>query len=759
MSRWLALALATWLAVCALPPARAQDQSITQDANPEQPAVEPSAVEAVEARAREVAAELQRVKDQIAAAGEPIAEHQRQVQDMLERVGLVLNEQLATHQQIRESQEALAGLQQSLTEFRLSGPAERPPYSVLQLDAIRNELQTLRGRAETLDAGITAATQAKEEARATLAQKESARRRAKEVQEANTAETGAGELAQALRLAELESRLATEQLGLRGLDIERQRVLKESFEAKLALLGERDAWISRETTFSDDDLRSKLIELEAKEEQLREQLDLAQRRLPWLESQWLDARRRLETETGAHDVLAEEVAARRLSFLLRQREVAILSKRLQRLGRLKDVWKNRFAVWQPSTDRAELSKWNEESRAFLEELDSEYSLQDLELRDLAQDLVSLQGRLEALTPEQADAARWIRDQIQRTNELDQLLESNVASINSARLVAERLLSDIGGRIKTVKWRERIADIWRTAVSAWRFEITSVDDRAITVGKIIIGLSLLVLGFFAARLISGWLGRKLLPRLGMNEGAAAAIRSIVFYILIVSFVFIALRAINVPLTAFTILGGAVAIGVGFGSQNIMNNFMSGLILLVERPVRVGDLIQIGDLYGVVQHLGARSTRVLTGDNVEIVVPNSSFLENNVVNWTLSETKVRIFVSVGVTYGSPTREVSRLLLKAVEEHGRTLKSPAPVVLFTEFGDNSLNFEVHFWIVMRRLMDRRIIESDIRYLIDGMFREAGIVIAFPQRDVHLDVGRPLDVRMLPPDPPASPETPGSN
>ena len=138
-------------------------------------------------------------------------------------------------------------------------------------------------------------------------------------------------------------------------------------------------------------------------------------------------------------------------------------------------------------------------------------------------------------------------------------------------------------------------------------------------------------------------------------------------------------------------------------------------------------------------------MLTGDNIEIVVPNSSFLENNVINWTLSEPKVRIHVSVGVVYGSPTREVTRLLRKAVDEHGRVLKSPAPIVLFTEFGDNSLNFEVHFWITMRKIMDRRMIESDVRYRIDNLFNDAGIVIAFPQRDVHLDTRQPLDVRVM--------------
>ena len=169
-------------------------------------------------------------------------------------------------------------------------------------------------------------------------------------------------------------------------------------------------------------------------------------------------------------------------------------------------------------------------------------------------------------------------------------------------------------------------------------------------------------------------------------------------------------------------------------------------MVERPIKVGNLIQIGDLFGTVESVRTRSTLVRTGSNVEIIVPNSSFLENNVINWTLNDPKVRISVSVGVTYGSPTDKVTDLLHAVVAEHPRALKTPKPTVLFTNFGDNSLDFEVHFWIEVQSMMDRRIAESDIRYSIDRRFREADIVIAFPQRDVHLDTLRPLDVRVVP-------------
>jgi small-conductance mechanosensitive channel len=235
---------------------------------------------------------------------------------------------------------------------------------------------------------------------------------------------------------------------------------------------------------------------------------------------------------------------------------------------------------------------------------------------------------------------------------------------------------------------------------------------------------------------------------MHRSAAAAMQSLALYLLVATFTLWALRFVNVPLGLFTFLGGAIAIGVGFGSQNIVNNFISGLILLAERPVRTGDLIQLNELFGTVEHIGARSTRITTAANLEIIVPNSTFLENNVINWTLASNMIRTSICVGVTYGSPTRIVSRLLKRAAEEHGLILDNPEPFVWFTDFGDNSLNFELHFFIQIRNMMERRRVESDIRYKINELLSDAGITVAFPQRDVHLDTVQPLNVQITPRD-----------
>lgn len=279
---------------------------------------------------------------------------------------------------------------------------------------------------------------------------------------------------------------------------------------------------------------------------------------------------------------------------------------------------------------------------------------------------------------------------------------------------------------------------------WNAELFVIDQNSVTVQKMVIAFGILVVGVLTVKYVSGILSRRLF-RARFKETTAGAIEKIFYYCGLLLVVLLALRWVNVPLTAFAFLGGAIAIGVGFGAQTLINNFISGFIIMAERPVKVGDIVEVENTFGTVEEIGARCTRIRTGPNVHILVPNSSFLEKNVINWTLSDKMIRACVTVGVVYGSPVREVERLLIKAVLEHDKVIKNPEPFVLFNDFGDNALIFEIHFWITMTRLLERRLIESDVRFRIDELFREASIVIAFPQRDVHFDAKDAIQVRVV--------------
>jgi small-conductance mechanosensitive channel len=201
-------------------------------------------------------------------------------------------------------------------------------------------------------------------------------------------------------------------------------------------------------------------------------------------------------------------------------------------------------------------------------------------------------------------------------------------------------------------------------------------------------------------------------------------------------------LRIPVTALAFISGAVAIGIGFGAQNIINNLISGWILMSERPVRIGDFVEIDAHRGVVEEIGNRSTRIKRVDGVHLLVPNSQMLERVVVNWTLVDRDFRTSVRVGVVYGSPVEQVKELLLKATVAQVDTLKDPPPLVVFEDFGDNALVFDVFFWCHGGGERELRTIRSDIRFRIERYLGEAGIVIAFPQRDVHLYSKTPIEV-----------------
>jgi len=295
--------------------------------------------------------------------------------------------------------------------------------------------------------------------------------------------------------------------------------------------------------------------------------------------------------------------------------------------------------------------------------------------------------------------------------------------------------------------ERLAELADRIEPFWSYGLLSVGGSSVTPGKIVTALVFLGLGLLVARRVTRTLGGRVFPRMGFDEGGSHAFEQLTFYVMLLAIVLIALRIVQIPLTAFAVVGGALAIGIGFGSQNVVNNFISGLILLAERPIKVGDLIEIDKVFGNVERIGLRSTRIRTGDNVHIIVPNATFLESNVTNWTHTNADARIKLPVGVIYGSPVADVKRLLHQAMEEHPAVHKDPKPLVLFRGFGDDALLFELWFWARFRNFTSRVVVESDLHERIDELFREAGLVIAFPQRDVHLDSLSPIEVRMVAP------------
>ncbi|MGD8993149.1 MAG: mechanosensitive ion channel, partial [Desulfobacterales bacterium] len=266
---------------------------------------------------------------------------------------------------------------------------------------------------------------------------------------------------------------------------------------------------------------------------------------------------------------------------------------------------------------------------------------------------------------------------------------------------------------------------------------------ITLGNIAVSMIVIAVTIIAVRNLPGLFEMILLKRLPMNPGARYAYSTITRYTLTAIGIVIALNTMGLRWSNLQWLVAALGVGLGFGLQEIVANFISGLIVLFERPFSVGDTVTVGDIHGTVTRIQIRATTILDWDRKELIVPNKEFITGRLINWSLSDSIIRIKIPVGIAYGSDTDLAEQLLLKAAEASSLVLKSPAPHAVFLSFGDNSLNFELRVfiksiddWIPMLHAMNRS---------IDKEFRQADITIAFPQRDVHLDANSPLEVKVV--------------
>ena len=282
-------------------------------------------------------------------------------------------------------------------------------------------------------------------------------------------------------------------------------------------------------------------------------------------------------------------------------------------------------------------------------------------------------------------------------------------------------------------------------SFWHFTLFTVQDNTIELGNILMGLILLYPGIRFSRYLSTEFKTLFLKRLRIDAGTRNTLEALSRYLMVFIVVLFVLTIVGIPLTAFTILGGALAIGVGLGSQNLVNNFLSGLVLMTERPLKVNDIVELENRRGIVEHIGGRSTRIKTFDNVRMVIPNSKLLENTVINWSLIDNYLRREITVGVAYGSPATKVGELLRQVVANHNRVEQKPEPVILFDKFGDDALIFKILFWVQINDTINPFVIESDIRYAIYEILEENQITIAYPQRDVHLDSVTPIEVSVI--------------
>jgi small-conductance mechanosensitive channel len=269
-----------------------------------------------------------------------------------------------------------------------------------------------------------------------------------------------------------------------------------------------------------------------------------------------------------------------------------------------------------------------------------------------------------------------------------------------------------------------------------YPLVKIGNSTVTLVGLIFFACAISLVFLSELLLRRYLIRRFLQRTHLQPSMQYAIGKIGGYIFMAIGLYISLKLVGIDLSSLAFVAGAIGVGLGFGMQNIISNFVSGLIILAERPISIGDRVELGEVAGQVTKINLRSTNIVTNDNITIIVPNSDFITNKVTNWSYGDPTVRIRLPVGVAYGTDLERLKRLLLEVASEHPKVLREPASEVFFSGFGDSSLNFELGVWTSEMTSKPRRF-RSELNYAIERKLRENQIELPFPQRDLHLRSG----------------------
>ncbi len=310
--------------------------------------------------------------------------------------------------------------------------------------------------------------------------------------------------------------------------------------------------------------------------------------------------------------------------------------------------------------------------------------------------------------------------------------THLGDVLTERLLLLLQVAVVGGTLLylAVVWNaaESVGQAWRAVVDAG----VQVGDTRFTVGRLLLAGLAVYLAILISWTLRSLLDRAIFEHRSFDRGVRDSIATLLHYVLIVIGVFVALSVFGVDLSNLALIAGALSVGVGFGLQNVVNNFVSGLILLFERPVRVGDIVVLGDQQGTISKIGMRSTVLTTFNGAELIVPNADLISQQVINWTLTTPRARLVLPVSAAYGNDPARVIELLHQIGTDYPLALDEPAPMAVFTGFGDSSIDFELRVWLgAFDQLLQAR---SELAAAVTRRFAEEGLEIPFPQRDLHV-------------------------
>ena len=652
--------------------------------------------------------------------------------DSLQRYDVNLR-RLITLQQGKSRLESEAEqVTEAIAEVSSRGLDAPKPYTVALLDGLQSELDVTSEKLRSARLATNAAKTSEELESQRLSKLQALRRR---LLDRLNDTPGDVDLKRRVENASVAIEAAQSGVELAQAELETSKLEEELAQKRQELLQLKIQLVQDSFRFSESTLQTQLDSLEADRDQATERLK------SFKKSEEVSSER-LNTllEDGIPDSeQVSEIAARQEWVTTHQRKRRLLEEKLEYILSRRDLWEWRYLAHQNQA-AANYSEWLESTRGLLNRLSKSRQVLDTELTQIRGILSGLLNNEEE-TEQELD--RWREIQIQALVNRQKAIEDLLAYHKETASLAKRLQAELTLQDQQRSMGERAGDAWGTLVDFWNIELYTLGDSAVTVGKLCVAVTVLVLGLGFVGRFTKFLSARLIRVLPIRENVKANLERFLRYFLILLVFLFSLHVVNIPLTIFTFLGGTLAIAVGFGAQNILNNFISGLILMVERPVRAGDMIEVDDTLGVVEEIGARSTRVRIPTGIHVILPNSVLLENKVVNWTLEDSRIRTKVGVGVAYGSSPQQVIDLISQAANDVNEVLKNPGPIVTFDDFADSSLNFTVHFWVAVATPMDRDRVCTKVRVHIDELFKENNISIPFPQRDLNFH--EPVPVRII--------------
>ncbi|MBR0150403.1 MAG: mechanosensitive ion channel [Synergistaceae bacterium] len=488
-------------------------------------------------------------------------------------------------------------------------------------------------------------------------------------------------------------------------------------------------------SFSQELLDSNLEKLQTRLKELTDEMNAARKALDSSNSSLIRARAALTSaDTTAVTNASATYMARSARVSYWEYMVSMLNDEIALVREAQDIWRSRYKLFHDQATGEEIWKIRDDAAEKIQELQRQLD----SVRSMESSIIREINTTQALS-EQEGLSSTAKQSVIQAVEVQRKIITDIfnryeSMIPNAVFLWQRLSDEANNSLSAVRIAEKVSSFsYETVMGFLNTELWQGEGYSVTVSKLVIAVVVLLSSFFLSSWGSNMIKRRIMKRAKASITAANAIQRITFYILWIAFALIALNIVDIPLTAFAFMGGAMAVGIGFGMQNIFNNLISGFIVIFSRPFKVNDIVEVAGTQGVVEDIGSRSTTIRTWDGLDVVLPNRYFLENSVTNWTGTDLKKREVLKVSVSYDADTREVERILLDVVNGHSQVLKNPSPFVIFKNFGDDGLEFEIYYWFELRKGSGAKI-SSDMRHHISAVFKREGIGIPYPQRDIHI-------------------------